>query len=229
VSRRSVLVLDRPGPDSTVSVEKITGHSPIVASAAVLTMASDILTQLQTCYDQLLTQFFSTISYLSQRHPLVAPDPVLGDPYTQPPGTVVHSTQDSVGTHPSTQPAPIAPGAEDTERAPYPLRPVSPHTFAIAQHELADDLVQKGQQIETLISKLPGIGRGEDQQAEEIQQLVERVKQMEQVRREKRSEMRTYVRRLEQVLTGMATSIDYDTSPETPPSRKMNNDTDSRP
>jgi len=174
-------------------------------------MSNDILTQLQTCYDQLLTQFFSTVSYLSQRHPLVAPDPDPNDPFTNPPSAGVAGAQTPNPADPSqSQGAPGAvPGPEDTERTPYPLRPVSQSTFENAQQELAEDLVLKGQQIELLISRLPGIGRGEEEQAEEIKVLVERVREMEKRRKEKRKEMRRYVKRLESVVMGMAESIDY--------------------
>ena len=174
-------------------------------------MSNDILTQLQTCYDQLLTQFFSTISYLSQRHPLVAPDPDPNDPFTNPPSAAGGGSQTPNPADPSqSQAAPgTIPGPEDTERAPYPLQPVSQSTFENAQRELAEDLVLKGQQIEFLISRLPGIGRGEEQQAEEIKVLVQKVRELEKRRKEKRKEMRHYVKRLETVVMGMAESVDY--------------------
>ena len=92
----------------------------------------------------------------------------------------------------------------------YPLRPAAPEVFASAQRELSDDLVTKAQQIEYLISRLPGIGRGEDQQAEEIRILVEKVREMEARRKEKRREMRECVRRLDAVVLGMAESVEYD-------------------
>lgn len=173
-------------------------------------MSSDILTQLQTCYDQLLTQFFSTISYLSQRHPLIAPEPDPNDPFTNPP-TITAASQ-TPGADPSQLQPPssgIQPGPEDTDRSPYPLRPTATPTFAHAQRELAEDLVQKGQQIELLISRLPGIGRGEEQQKEEIRVLVERVREMEAKRKVKRREMREAVRRLDRVVAGMAESVNY--------------------
>jgi mediator of RNA polymerase II transcription subunit 21 len=174
-------------------------------------MSSDILTQLQTCYDQLLTQFFSTISYLSQRHPLVAPDPDPNDPFTNPPSAAAAASQTPNPADPSqtVSTSGVNPGPEDTERAPYPLRPVSQQTFETAQQELAEDLVLKGQQIELLISRLPGIGRGEEQQAEEIKALTEKVREMEARQKEKRREMRRYVKRLDNVVMGMAESVDY--------------------
>ena len=176
-------------------------------------MSSDILTQLQTCYDQLLTQFFSTISYLSQRHPLIAPDPDPSDPFTNPPtltSTQTPNPNPETPSQPSASGSGIQPGPEDTDRSSYPLRPAPPQTFAHAQRELAEDLVQKGQQIELLISRLPGIGRGEEQQKEEIRVLVEKVRSMEKKRKEKRKEMRECVRRLDSVVAGMAESVDFE-------------------
>jgi mediator of RNA polymerase II transcription subunit 21 len=173
-------------------------------------MSSDILTQLQTCYDQLLTQFFSTISYLSQRHRLVAPIPDPSDPFTNPPNQATTNASETPVPASADQAAVgIIPGPEDVDRAPYPLRPVSAEKFENAQKELAEDLVLKGQQIELLISRLPGIGRGEEQQAGEIQALVEKVREMELRRKEKRKEMRRYVKRLDEVVMGMAQSINY--------------------
>lgn len=172
-------------------------------------MSNDILTQLQTCYDQLLTQCFSTISYLSQRHPIIAPDADPNDPFTNPPAIGGPSqTPNPDGTPMSA----IQPGLEDTERAPYPLRPVLPPTFSAAQRELAEDLVQKAQQIDMLISRLPGIGRDEEQQRHEIEILNQKVRAMEEKRKAKRREMRDYVKRLDDVILGMSQSLNY---PET--------------
>ncbi|KIW14689.1 hypothetical protein PV08_07473 [Exophiala spinifera] len=174
-------------------------------------MSTDILTQLQTTYDQLLTQFFSTVSYLSQRHPLVAPEPDPSDPYTNPPAQIQQTPNpDGGAAQTSSSGGGLLPGPEDTDRSVYPLRPAAPNVFASAQRELAEDLVTKAQQIEFLISRLPGIGRGEEEQAREIQQLVEKVRQMEVRRKEKRKEMRECVRRLDSVVLGMAQSVDYE-------------------
>ncbi|KIW25817.1 uncharacterized protein PV07_08960 [Cladophialophora immunda] len=189
-------------------------------------MSSDILTQLQTCYDQLLTQFFATLSYLSQRHPLVAPDPDPTDPFTNPPSGLSVAArageregQTSQAVSPpgdaarpqaaKSQTAIVHPGPEDTDRAPFPLRPVAPRTFANAQRELAEDLVLKGQQIEMLISRLPGIGKGAQQQAEDIRVLADKVQKMEQERKARRREMKEYADRLERVIMAMSVNVDY--------------------
>jgi Subunit 21 of Mediator complex len=150
---------------------------------------TDILTQLHTTYDQLLTQIFSTLSYLTLRHPTHPPQPDPHDPYTT-------STAEQ-----------IAPGPEDTTSHLYPLRPDSEAAFALAQEELAEDLVQKGAQIEDLIRRLPGRARGEEVQEERIRELVGRVKEVEGVRRAKRREVRALVARLDAVVLGMSSSI----------------------
>ncbi len=87
------------------------------------------------------------------------------------------------------------------------LQPVPPTDFDHAQKDLADDLVRKGQQIEYLIRNLPGLGRGEEQQAKEIQELVVKVAEMESVRKQTRREMRECVRQLDDLVLGMSTSI----------------------
>lgn len=189
---RLSLISSTQFPDQTTSY-----HKP---------MSNDILTQLQTCYDQLLTQCFSTISYLSQRHPIIAPDADPNDPFTNPPTLGGTSQTPNPDGTPVTA---IQPGPEDTERAPFPLRPVLPSTFSTAQHELAEDLVQKASQIDLLISRLPGIGRGEEEQRREIEALSEKVRAMEEQRKAKRREMREYVKKLDDVILGMSQSLNY--------------------
>lgn len=157
-------------------------------------MSSDVLTQLQITYNQLMIQFFSTFSYLHQRHPLEAPEAIQDQPFT--------------GTHL----APAVVGDEDTT-APgvlYPLQPQEPKVFEEAQRELSEDLILKAQQIQQLLARLPGIDQDEEQQAEEIRGLIGRVESMEKERREKRKEMRQLVKRLETVIGGMSRSIDYE-------------------
>ena len=171
-------------------------------------MSADILTQLQTCYDQLLTQFFSTVSYLALRHPLIAPDPIPGDPYTEPP-----KDESATGTSTKHRYVTTKVQTEDTSMG---LQPVPPPQFDHAQQELAEDLVRKGQQIEYLIRNLPGLGRGEEQQAKEIQELVVKVRELEVVRKQKRKEMRECVQQLDDVVLGMSRSITTGSRPSLP-------------
>lgn len=154
-------------------------------------MSTDVLTQLQIEYNQLLTQYFSTYSYLAQRHPLLAPQEIPDLKFT------------------SQKIAPTGPGSEDTEKIPYPLQPQDQKTFDDAQQELAEDLVLKTQQIQSLIARLPGIDQDEQQQAEDIRKLAVQVEDVEKERRAKRKEMRQLVKRLDAVIGGMSRSIDY--------------------
>jgi len=87
-----------------------------------------------------------------------------------------------------------------------------PAAFSTAQHELAEDLVQKAAQIDLLISRLPGIGRDEEEQRREIEALSEKVRAMEEKRKAKRREMREYVKRLDDVILGMSQSLNYNTT-----------------
>lgn len=153
-------------------------------------MSTDKLTQLQAEFNQLLIQFFSTYSYNAQRHPLEPPAEIPGLPFT-----ALKQTE---------------PGPEDTDptKTAYPLQPVDQKTFDEAQEELAEDLVLKTQQIQGLISDLPGIDQDQDQQAAVIQKLVEEVEEMDKATKAKRREMRQLVGRLDSLLSGMTKSID---------------------
>jgi mediator of RNA polymerase II transcription subunit 21 len=139
---------------------------------------------------QLATQLYSTTSYLSQRHPLLAPSPVPNDPYTLPP---------QAGT--------LNPGPEDTDPSnPRALHPDPPGAFAAAQRELARDLIIKAGQIQYLVENLPGIGTREEEQEARIRALEAELREMEKQRKEKRREMRALVGRLEDVVMGVAES-----------------------
>ena len=166
-------------------------------------MSSDILTQLQTCYDQLLIQFFSTVSYHHRRHPLIAPEPTPGDEYSKPPKDAVLLDGHS-GRHRYVN---YKLGAEDSDPQSMDLQPQPPNVFDQAQDTLAEDLIVKAQQIEDLIRRLPGIRSDEKSQYEEIERLAEQVRQMEVRRKEKRKEMRECLQQLDDVVMGMAKSI----------------------
>lgn len=154
-------------------------------------MSTDKLTQLQAEFNQLLIQFFSVYSYNAQRHPLEPPAEIPGLAFT-----ALKQTE---------------PGPEDTDptKTAYPLQPVDQKTFDEAQVELAEDLVLKTQQIQRLIADLPGIDQDESQQEEGIRKLVGEVEEMDKATRTKRREMRQLVKRLDALLGGMSTSIDY--------------------
>jgi hypothetical protein len=166
-------------------------------------MSSDILTQLQTCYDQLLIQFFSAVSYHHRRHPLIAPEPSPGDEYSKPPKDAILHDGHS-GRHRYVN---YKLGPEDADPQSMDLQPQPPNEFDQAQQDLAEDLVMKTQQIEFLIRRLPGINSDEKDQYEEIEKLAEQVRQMEIRRKEKRREMRECLKQLDDVVMGMAKSV----------------------
>lgn len=149
----------------------------------------DAISQLQYEYMQLCRQAFSTYSWNSQRHPLVAPQERPGLPFTTP--KLV---------------APNGIGTEDKD-TPYPLDPQDPEVFAQGQAELAEDIVLKTKQIKHLIATLPGLDKDESQQAADIAELTKKVEEMEKVRKAKRREMHQIVKQLEAVIGGMNQSI----------------------
>lgn len=68
------------------------------------------------------------------------------------------------------------------------------------------DLVIKEQQIEYLVKVLPGIGTSEQEQEERIRSLEKELRQVQEQRKQKRREMRGTVKRLENVIMGVANS-----------------------
>lgn len=98
-------------------------------------------------------------------------------------------------------------GPEDADPENMDLQPQSPTDFDQAQQDLAEDLIRKGQQIEYLIRRLPGINSEEKEQNEEIERLAEQVRHMEVRRKEKRKKMRECLHQLDDVVMGMAKSI----------------------
>lgn len=85
--------------------------------------------------------------------------------------------------------------------------PDSPRTFASRQRELARDLVIKEQQIEYLISVLPGIGSSEKEQEGRIHELEGDLRAVEDERERKVRELRVLRRKLERVLGGVDMGI----------------------
>ncbi|KAI9816168.1 MAG: RNA polymerase II mediator complex subunit [Pycnora praestabilis] len=127
---------------------------------------ADRLTQLQDCLDQLATQFYASIRYISSHH-----------------------DYSPVGNEPKATPVP----EED-------FTPDDPQTFAAAQRELARDLILKEQQIEYLISVLPGIGTSEKEQEERVKVLEAELREAEKDRREAVEEKERLVERLDAVI-----------------------------
>lgn len=133
---------------------------------------------------QLAIQYYASVCYNVTRHDLLPPEPT-SDPYSKP--------------------VKQEPREEDAgEQVPRPLRPDSPTTFFSNQVQLVRDIIVKEQQIECLINALPGIGTSEKEQEERIESLEKELRLMHEQRKQKRKEMRSTVKRLENVIMGVA-------------------------
>ena len=100
-------------------------------------------------------------------------------------------------------------GADGAVTDPNSLLPTpdSPRTFASRQRELARDLVIKEQQIEYLISVLPGIGSSEKEQEGRIRELEKELRVVEEEREAKVKDLRVMRRKLETVLGAVETGV----------------------
>ncbi|KAI9880120.1 MAG: RNA polymerase II mediator complex subunit [Pleopsidium flavum] len=127
---------------------------------------ADRLTQLQDCLDQLATQFYASIRYISSHH-------------------------DS------------SPVSNEPKAPPEDVTPDSPRTFAAAQRELARDLIIKEQQIEYLISVLPGIGTSEKEQEDRLKVLERELKEAEEERVKAAREKEQVLEKLDRVIRGV--------------------------
>lgn len=85
--------------------------------------------------------------------------------------------------------------------------PDSPRTFAARQRELARDLIIKEQQIEYLISVLPGIGASEAEQETKIRELEVELREVERERVVRVRELKRLRGRLEGVLGAVAVGV----------------------
>ncbi|KAJ5129760.1 uncharacterized protein N7515_005799 [Penicillium bovifimosum] len=193
---------------------------------------ADILTQLQTCLDQLATQFYATLGYLTTYHdnaPTIPPNVPNAAPAlakmpkntTAPPvpaavanrvgGAAAAAGNASPPHAPPQQPgaAPVAAAAEGGDPN-LPPAPDSPRTFASRQRELARDLIIKEQQIEYLISVLPGVRASEAEQEARIRELEKELRDVEMRRAAKVRELKKLRGRLEGVLGAVAVGIHGD-------------------
>ncbi|KAJ5383967.1 hypothetical protein N7517_001878 [Penicillium concentricum] len=197
---------------------------------------ADILTQLQTCLDQLATQFYATLGYLTTYHdnapttpPPNVPDAVpalakITKNSSAPPvpaaiankvgGAAAVAGNASPPHAPPQQPG-AAPGtASEGDDPNLPPAPDSPRTFASRQRELARDLIIKEQQIEYLISVLPGIGASEAEQESRIRELETELREVEKERAAKVRDLKKLRTRLEDVLGAVAVGIHGDGYPQ---------------
>lgn len=181
---------------------------------------------------QLATQFYATLGYLTTYHdnspalppphipdaaPALAKIPKNSSAPPVPAGAPVSQAsppQPSApgivgGTSTGGEPGTTTPGG--TAAAPadpnLPPAPDSPRTFASRQRELARDLVIKEQQIEYLISVLPGIDSSEAEQERRIRELEAELRGVEAERERRIVELRRLRKQLEGVLGAVETGV----------------------
>ncbi|TLS29378.1 hypothetical protein PpBr36_01301 [Pyricularia pennisetigena] len=130
----------------------------------------DRLTQLQDAVDQLAQQFVACLYYLHKRHDLETLGP-----------------DDKIRE--------LKP-----EDDPKEVDPVPADEFKAGQLELARDLIVKEQQIEMLISTLPGLDNSEEDQERNIQELEEELRVAEAQRQEAFRDKQEAQKRLDQVI-----------------------------
>ncbi|KAK0507489.1 hypothetical protein JMJ35_010012 [Cladonia borealis] len=127
---------------------------------------ADRLTQLQDCYDQLATQFYASIRYISLHHsasPLPPPFPTSQNQNQIQPSNGAIPTNNTTNAHQN--------DSTDPSSLPAEQRPDTPTTFAAAQRELAHDLLLKTRQIEAIIGVLPGVENSLEVQEQRIREL----------------------------------------------------------
>ncbi|KAF4551921.1 Mediator of RNA polymerase II transcription subunit 21-like protein [Elsinoe fawcettii] len=137
---------------------------------------ADRLTQLQDCLDDLATQMFASLHYINSHHSFAS---IPGQPDQAP---TTQKNED--GTQPVGQDA-----AND-------IVPDDPAVFQSSLRELARDLVLKEQQIEYLISVLPGIGNSASEQNARIEKLDKELRDVDEDRKgaaKERDEMKAVV------------------------------------
>ncbi|KAF2199426.1 CSE2-domain-containing protein [Delitschia confertaspora ATCC 74209] len=160
---------------------------------------ADILTQVQDCLDQLLNQMHATLYYTNTSCP---PSAIEGQPSL---GTSITQQTQDLTQNSSTQRASEAAANTQTTDPSLPEipHPAPPEEFIRTLHELSRDLVLKEQQIELLISRLPGIGISEKEQIARMQGLERELEAIEEEREEAVREKEELVKVLEGKILGV--------------------------
>ncbi|KAI9750676.1 MAG: RNA polymerase II mediator complex subunit [Lichina confinis] len=159
---------------------------------------ADRLTQLQDALDQLATQFYACIRYIHTNHSPPAELPPTGTTGAEQAG----SSDPTLGADQNNDSPPQQGEAQGDPAEAAPSGPPipSPEQFQRDQRELARDLILKEQQIEVLISGLPGIGTSELEQQERIKGLIEQLKDAEGERQKAMFEKERLLEKLDAVI-----------------------------
>lgn len=165
----------------------------------------DRLTQLQDAVDQLAQQFVASIHYINRHHNLetLGPNDQIRDVKQEP--------DQQEGLCPP--PLPWLPFSHShrwnitcvavTNPLSHSLSLVDPHppdVFKASQVELAQDLITKEQQIEYLISILPGLDNSEQDQERNIKELEEELRVAEAQRQDAIKEREDTLAKLDEVI-----------------------------
>ncbi|KAF3354490.1 Mediator of RNA polymerase II transcription subunit 21 like protein [Verticillium longisporum] len=134
---------------------------------------TDRLTQLQDAVDQLAQQFVACFHYVNRHHDLE----VLG---------------------PKDKVRDVTKGASQLE-----VEPADPEEFRAGLLELSRDLIVKEQQIEVLISTLPGLDTSEADQEKNVRELEEELKIAEVQRQEAIKEKDQILVKLDEVIRNL--------------------------
>ncbi|KAI1962851.1 Mediator of RNA polymerase II transcription subunit 21 [Ophidiomyces ophidiicola] len=161
---------------------------------------ADILTQLQTCLDQLATQFYATVAYLTTYHDHSPALPPPNDSNAAPLKKIPKNPPPTASTTAVNTPSGAQPADSAATNASNSPPPDPPNTFLMRQRELARDLIIKEQQIEYLITVLPGIKSTEAEQVERIKQLAQELRIVEEERRVKMREMKKLAEKVDGLL-----------------------------
>ncbi|KAL9057529.1 MAG: hypothetical protein Q9162_002261 [Coniocarpon cinnabarinum] len=143
---------------------------------------ADELSKVQECLDQLATQMFACLHWVSQN---AIPAQVNGQPFWPPEGVLPNGNETLADGQPAdsnnadTQHASAVNGAEAASSATPTDTNAARSDYQATLQELAQDLVIKEQQIETLIKGLPGLEKSEEDQQRRMQELEEEAKELE--------------------------------------------------
>lgn len=158
---------------------------------------SDRLTQLQDCLDQLLTQMFACVKYIDTHH---APSPIPNQPDIPDLASGSNPPQSATADGPQSQALQISSDPPPQVGAPTHD---PPELFQARLQELAADLVLKEQQIEALISVLPGVGSSSAAQEARMKTLDAELRAVEAERVEAVKEKEKLLSMVDEVIVGI--------------------------
>ncbi|CZT43629.1 related to component of RNA polymerase II holoenzyme [Rhynchosporium secalis] len=154
---------------------------------------TDRLTQLQDAVDQLANQFVASLFYVHKHHDYSTLG--LNDTVRQ----EAKNAGDPVGNEADGS-LPSLFQFSAIRLNPFSVNPYPADVFKAAQKELAQDLILKEQQIELLISLLPGLENSEKDQERMIRQLEKEIKEQDEIHKVALKENKETLERLEAVI-----------------------------